>query len=83
MAEPVDMLLPLLREMRAENAALHEQTRTMIAALDKRMGAVEGRQDTFRSALTADTLLSRLLTGEFEERIEALEQKVRDLEPHK
>ena len=31
-------------------------------------------------ALTADSLLSKLVTGEFEERIEALERGVRELE---
>jgi polyhydroxyalkanoate synthesis regulator phasin len=83
MAEPDDMILPLLREMRAENATLHEQTRELIKELDRRLGAVEGAQRSYRQALTADTLMSKLLTGEFEERIEALEKKVRELEPHK
>jgi hypothetical protein len=41
MADPADMIVPLLREMRAESAALHEQTRALIQALDKRLGAVE------------------------------------------
>ncbi len=35
---------------------------------------------SYRQALTADSLLSKLVTGEFEERIEALEKKVKDLE---
>jgi polyhydroxyalkanoate synthesis regulator phasin len=83
MAEPADMILPLLPEMRAENAELHEQTRELIKALDKRLGVVEGAQGSFRQALTADTLLSKLVTGEFEGRIEALERKVRELERQK
>ena len=91
MADPVDMLLPLVREMgaeiaaqlgemRAENAALHEQTRTMIGELDKRLGAVESAQNSYRQALMADSLLSKLVIGEFEERIETLERKFRELE---
>lgn len=56
MTDPADMIVPLLREMRAENLARHEQTRA---------------------------LLSKLVTGEFEERIEALENKVRELEEQK
>jgi hypothetical protein len=83
MAEPADMILPLLPEMRAENAELHEQTRELIKALDKRLGVVEGAQGSFRQALTADALLSKLVTGEFEGRIEALERKVRELERQK
>jgi polyhydroxyalkanoate synthesis regulator phasin len=83
MAEPDDLILPLLREMRAqiaaesgENAKRHSQ---IIARLDK----LEDQQRSFRHALTADTLMSKLLTGEFEERIEALEKKVRELESQK
>ena len=83
MADPVDMIVPLLRDMRAENAALHEQTRELIKALDKRLGAVEGAQGSYRQALTADSLLSKLVTGELEERIEAIERKVRELERQK
>jgi hypothetical protein len=51
MADPIDMIVPLLREMRAENAALHEQTRALIQALDKRLGAVEAAQATCIGAL--------------------------------
>jgi hypothetical protein len=68
--------------MRAENAALHEQTRGLLAALDKRLGAVETAQAGFRAALSADSLLSKLVTGEFEERIGALERRVGELESH-
>ena len=82
MAEPDDMIMPMLREMRAENASLHEQTRAMITALDRRIGAVEAAQASFKQALSADTLMSRLLTGEFDERIVSLEQRVRALEGH-
>ena len=80
MAESADMILPMLREMRAENVELHEQTRVLIAALDKRLGAVEGAQVSYRQALSADTLMSRLLTGEFEERIEQLEKRMASME---
>jgi hypothetical protein len=45
-------------------------------ALDKRLGGVEDAQKSFRQALTADTLLSKLLTG-------TLESKMRELEGHK
>lgn len=79
MAEPADMIVPMLREMRAENAALHKQTRDLIQVLDKRLGGEEA-QKSYRQALTADTLLSKLVTGEFEQRIELLERKVQELE---
>lgn len=44
MTDPADMIVPLLREIRAENLAQHEQTPAMIAALDKRLGGVEDAQ---------------------------------------
>ena len=83
MTDPADMIVPLLRETGAENLAQHEQTRALVMALDKRLGGVEETQRSFRQALTADTLLSKLVTGEFEEPIEALENKVQELEGHK
>jgi hypothetical protein len=73
----------MLREMRTENAAQHEQTRELIRTSDKPLAAVEQAQIGFRQALTADTLLSRLVAGEFDQRIEALERKVRELERQK
>jgi polyhydroxyalkanoate synthesis regulator phasin len=83
MAEPVDMIVPMLREMRAESVALLQK-------LDARMDGIEGKleklgqqQKSFRQALSADSLMSKLVTGEFEERIEALERKVKELEPQK
>jgi hypothetical protein len=54
MADPVDMIVPLLREMRIDNVALHEQTHGLIKALDKRSGAVEGTQRMHPQSLTVD-----------------------------
>jgi hypothetical protein len=61
MTEPADMILPVLREMRAEMAS-------GFATVDARLDKLE---------------TSKLVTGEFEERIEALERKVRELESQK
>ena len=80
MAEPADMILPLLREMRAENATRHEQSLEKFTAVEARLDKMEATLLSFRQALTADTLLSKLVTGEFEERIELPERKVRELE---
>jgi hypothetical protein len=83
MADPADMVVPLLREMRAENAARHEQSLEKFAAIEQRLDKIEAAQLSFRHALTADSLLSKLVTGEFEGRIEVLERKVRELETEK
>ena len=83
MTDPADMIVPPLREMRAENLTQHEQTRALIPALEKRWGGVEEAQKSFRQAPTADTLLSKLVTGVFEEPIEALENRMKELEGQK
>ena len=76
MADSIDMIMPMLREMRAENAVRFD-------LLEHGLAKIEGQMTSFKHALTSDTLMTRLLTGEFEERIEALEAKVRELETHK
>lgn len=75
MAQPSDMILPLLHEMRAEMTAFRNET-------GERLSALESGQRSIRSALAADTVLSRMLIGEYEERI-ALETKVKALEGSK
>jgi hypothetical protein len=83
----IDMILPVLREMRAENVRLHEDTRTRtdkrFNIVEARLNKIEGTMVSYRQALSSDTLLSRLVTGEFEERIEAFEKKVKHLEKQK
>jgi hypothetical protein len=76
MADPIDMIIPLLREMRQE-------TSSGLAAVGQRLDKIEAAKLSFRHALTAESLLSKLVTGEFEERIETLERKVRELESQK
>jgi polyhydroxyalkanoate synthesis regulator phasin len=82
MAEPADMIVPLLHEMRAENQALHGATAGRLDLIERRLKKLEETQVSYRQALSPDSLLSKLVTGEFEERIEALERKVRELEAH-
>jgi polyhydroxyalkanoate synthesis regulator phasin len=76
MAEPEDMIVVLLREMRRENIE-------GFSSVNRRLEKLEEASKSFRHALSADSLLSKMLTGEFEERIEALEKKVRELESQK
>ena len=83
MAEPVDMIVPMLREMRADLVARLDQHSVCFDLVDKRLTKIEGHIESLRHALTADTLMSKLVTGEFEEPSEALEAKVRELEAHK
>jgi predicted ATP-binding protein involved in virulence len=82
MAEPDNMVLPLLREMRVENLEEHKRTRAQVTLLEKRMAKLEEMQASYRQALSADTLLSKLVTGEFEERLLALESRMTAVERH-
>lgn len=75
MAEPADIIVPLLREMRAE-------TSENFAKVNKRLDKMDEALVTFRHALSGDTLLGRVLTGEIEERLETIERRLRDLETH-
>ena len=73
MPEEADsMILPLLREMRSE---MHER----FGQLEQRLDKLESGQKTIRQALTADTMMSKFVTGDFEERIFELERKVESL----
>ena len=76
MLDSVDMIVPLLREMRKEAAS-------GFAVIEQRLDKLETTLNSFRHALTADSLLSKLVTGEFEEGIEILERKMRELEGQK
>jgi uncharacterized small protein (DUF1192 family) len=67
MKEPKDMVLPMLKEMRPDIAALR-------ARMDERFDENDKPHKSFTHALSADTLMGRLLAGEFEERIEKLEK---------
>ena len=56
MAEPADMILPLLREMRVENEARHGEVLNRFDLIERRLQALEAAQASFKQALTADTL---------------------------
>ena len=76
MAEPADLILRMLRAMRAEMAAMRGENSQGFSLVDKRLTALEAAQVSFRQALGADSLLSKVVTGEFE----AVERRVRELE---
>ena len=68
--------MPILREIQSELASLRRET-------GERLEKLEAGQRNIRSALAGDTVLSRILVGEYEERIGALETKVDQLERSK
>ena len=64
MAEPEDMIIPMLREMRSEGTQRHAETMGRFDIVDRRLAKLEATQTSFKQALTADSLLSKLVTGE-------------------
>ena len=69
MAEPNDMIIPMLREMR-------EQIDTRFDQVERRLEKIEGNQRSYKKALVADTMMSKFMVGDFEERIQQLEDKL-------
>jgi archaellum component FlaC len=83
MAEPTDMIGPLLREIRAKIDDGQTENKKEFAAVNKRLDRIEERQKSFSQALAGDSFMSKMLIGDWEERIEALEKKVKKLEAAK
>jgi BMFP domain-containing protein YqiC len=80
MVEPIDMIMPMLCEMRAENSELHAKSQKEFADVKQRLDRIEDRQKSFSHALAGDSLMSKMIVGDWEERIEALEAKMKNLE---
>ena len=82
MSEPKDMIVPMLREMREEMRTEFRAVRADLSTVNKRLEKIEGRQVSFREAMIADTMMSKFVTGNFEERIGTLEKDVALLKEH-
>jgi len=74
-----DMILPMLREMRGEMREQFSKVDEQFEEIRARLDKLESGQKTIRQALTADTMMSKFVTGDFEERIFELERKVESL----
>ncbi|MEP3438547.1 MAG: hypothetical protein ABJN75_17460 [Hoeflea sp.] len=79
MTEPKDMIVPMLKEIRSEVREFRTEMKDDFSAVHKRLETIEGRQKSFDSTLTADTMMAKFVTGDFEERIGALEKNVDQL----
>jgi hypothetical protein len=76
MPEPEDMIIPMLRELRQELRETRSDMKKELGDVGSKLTSLEGSMKSFRNALTADTMMSKFITGDFEERIEALEKKM-------
>jgi hypothetical protein len=79
MGDTAEMIVPLLREMRAENAVLHEEMLNELELIERRLRSLEERQASFKQTLAADSLLGRLVSGSSSS-ASMFERKMRELE---
>jgi hypothetical protein len=77
--EPIDMIIPMLREMRSEIRDLRNDMKAEFGNVRQRLEMVEGEIKNVHKALIADTLLSKLVSADFDGRIAALEINVEAL----
>ena len=83
MADPQDMVIPLLGEMRGEISELPSHMDFRFGEVGNRLKKMDEPLVTFRHAPGADSLLSKIVTGEFEERLGVLERRLSELETQK
>jgi hypothetical protein len=80
LAEPADMTISTLREMKRRHAPLEEQTRAMVEGLHRRFQSFEAVLVSLRHLELADGLMVRVVTDDFAARLDWLEQQVPELE---
>jgi len=81
MAEPDNMILVLLREMRAEMNARFEEVREEFSRVESRFDRLE-RRENIRQAAFGESVLGRYAAAEVEERLERIEKRPEALEGH-
>ncbi len=80
MAEPESMILPLLREMRAEMHRRFDAVDRRFDVVDNRFEKLEKKIDSVKQAAFGESVLGRYAVAEVEERFEKLERRLRALE---
>jgi chaperonin cofactor prefoldin len=80
MADPKDMILPMLREIREDMRSGFKELRDGQATIAKRMEKLEGRFDNLREAVNGESILGRYAVAEVETRLEAIEKRLTALE---
>jgi hypothetical protein len=83
MAEPENMIIPLLQEMRADLGALQQRMDARFDKVEKRLDKMDESLVTFRHALSADSYFGNVVTGELMERMDMFERRLSELEKTK
>ncbi|MCF4126456.1 hypothetical protein [Methylobacterium sp. SyP6R] len=80
MAEPQDMIVPLLREMRAAFEQRFDRIDRKLDEHDARFDKIERRFDNLRQAVNGESILGRYAVAEVEERLDAIERRLAEIE---
>ena len=80
MADSTDMIMPMLREMRAEAEARHGESLRWFEAINAASGEVRSACAMSGLVSKGEELMARVVARDFEARIGVLEHKVRRLE---
>jgi hypothetical protein len=83
MAEPDNLILSILREMRSEAAAFRSETTARFDAIDRRFDAVEARLDAVETKTDGIAVLLASAFGHLSHEMTALSARVDALEPAK
>lgn len=75
-----DMIIPMLREMRAEMNTRFDKVEFRLDKVEQRLDKVEKSQTAFRHAIQGIMLSNATTNGELEAMIERLEGRVAGLE---
>jgi hypothetical protein len=65
MAEPTDLIVPILREICARIDDVQASTDREFAEVKRRIDKLDGRQKSFSQALAGDAVLSKMLVGDY------------------
>ncbi|MGU3402799.1 hypothetical protein [Methylobacterium brachiatum] len=80
MAEPQDMILPLLREMRTELQTGFSDVCRQFVAVDAHFDRLERQCDDLRKAMTGESMLGRCAAAGVGKRLDAIERRLVILE---
>jgi hypothetical protein len=79
-ADPQDMIVPLLREMRSDIAASRDDVRAGFATINARLDKLERRFNNLREAVNGESVLGRYAAAMVEERLDARERRMAEIE---
>jgi len=80
MAEPENQTLRILRDLRDAMKALDLKVERGFNSVDAKFDDVRSRMDNIRQALNGESVLGRYAVAEVEERLEAIEKRLSELE---